>query len=283
MLHRPRTLSQAIGLLADGEGLALAGGTDIFPALVDRPSPTRMIDLTGIAGMKDIVAGPDGTRFGAGCTWTDILKADLPRGFGGLMAAARELGSVQIPNRATIGGNLCNASPAADGVPALLALDAEVELFGSAGRRHMRLADFVLGNRKTARRPDEIMVAVLVPASWNEAGSAFSKLGARRYLVISIVMVAANIVVAADGRVDRASIAVGAASAVAHRLTALERRIVGQPCASLGYILLSAEELAALSPIDDGRGTAAYRLQAARVLVGRAIAAAAASATRHAG
>src|SRR4029077_8004802 len=96
-------------------------------------------------------------------TWTDVLHVPLPRCFDALKGAAREVGSVQIQNRGTVAGNLCNASPAADGVPPLLARDAEVELTSSAGPRRMPLAEFIVGNRKTARRVDEILTAVIVP------------------------------------------------------------------------------------------------------------------------
>jgi CO/xanthine dehydrogenase FAD-binding subunit len=204
-------------------------------------------------------------------TWSELIAADLPPVFGGLKAAAREVGSIQIQNRGTLAGNLCNASPAADGVPPLLALDAAVELTSTGGIRQLDLADFILGNRKTALRPGEILSAVLVPSVWNDAGSAFLKLGARRYLVISIVMVAATIARSLDGSVRAARVAVGSASAVARRLTVLEDRLVGVSAATRLSSLVAADDLAALTPIDDVRGSAAYRIEAAQELVGRAI------------
>ena len=276
MYLRPATVTEAVGLLADEAGTAIAGGTDVFPGLVDQPMPARFVDLSAIAEIKGISRGSGGYRIGAGTTWSEIVGAQLPRGFDGLKAAAREVGSVQIQNRGTIGGNLCNASPAADGVPPLLALDAEVELAGATGVRRLPLQNFILGNRKTARRPDEIVTAIHIPDGLAGANSAFLKLGARRYLVISIVMVAANIAFSQDGRVGAARIAVGSASAVAQRLFALEQRLEGLTAAALAEASPTLSELSALTPIDDVRATAAYRREATRVLVARTLAAASA-------
>jgi CO/xanthine dehydrogenase FAD-binding subunit len=271
MFLQPRTLQEAVEHLATHGGTLVAGGTDVFPALVDRPPPPRIIDLTHVAELKGIRVGPDHIHIGGGTTWTEIIKADLPPAFDGLKAAAREIGSVQIQNRATIAGNLCNASPAADGVPPLLALDAVVELTNRSGTRRVALGDFILGNRRTALASGEILAAVLVPRSFDNATSAFQKLGARRYLVISIIMVAATIARRGDGTVHAARVAVGAASAVAQRLPALEARLIGASAATRLSSLIAADDLAVLSPIDDVRASAGYRLAAARELVGRAI------------
>jgi len=170
-----------------------------------------------------------------------------------------------------VAGNLCNASPAADSVPPLLALDAEVELFSPAGVRRMPLASFIVGNRKTLRRPDEILSQILVPRTIENAASTFLKLGARRYLVISIVMVAAVIERDAKGRVCEARVSVGSCSAVARRLTELERALIGAPAAIGLGSLATAQHLKHLSPIDDVRATAAYRRDAALRLVQRAL------------
>jgi CO/xanthine dehydrogenase FAD-binding subunit len=271
MFLQPRTLQEAVALLAAQGGTLVAGGTDVFPAQVDGPPPATVIDLSHVADLKGIRIAGDHIRIAGGVTWSELIAADLPPVFGGLKAAAREVGSIQIQNRGTLAGNLCNASPAADGVPPLLALDAAVELTSTGGIRQLDLADFILGNRKTALRPGEILSAVLVPSVWNDAGSAFLKLGARRYLVISIVMVAATIARSLDGSVRAARVAVGSASAVARRLTVLEDRLVGVSAATRLSSLVAADDLAALTPIDDVRGSAAYRIEAAQELVGRAI------------
>jgi CO/xanthine dehydrogenase FAD-binding subunit len=172
-----------------------------------------------------------------------------------------------------VAGNLCNAPPAADGVPPLLALDADVELVSRTGTRRLPLRDFIVGNRKTARRPDEMLARVIVPRGLDDARSAFLKLGSRRYLVISIVMVAAVVQVDEAGSVAQARVAVGSCSVVAQRLLALEKDLLGaRATVGLGA-LVSPEHLAPLSPIDDVRATATYRRDAALTLVKRALAA----------
>jgi CO/xanthine dehydrogenase FAD-binding subunit len=195
----------------------------------------------------------------------------LPPCFDGLRAAARQVGSVQVQNSGTLGGNLCNASPAADGVPPLLTLDASVELTSTAGSRVLTLDEFLIGYRQTALRPDELLTAVLVPRGTEDARSEFLKLGLRRYLVISVVMVAAGIVVGQNGRVAEARIAVGACSPVAQRLRSLETDLVDRFVDEDLGESATADHLSVLSPIDDVRGTAAYRLEAALALVRRAL------------
>jgi CO/xanthine dehydrogenase FAD-binding subunit len=271
ILVRPATLAEATNLLAARDYTILSGGTDVFPGLVDRPSPAAMLDLSRLEEIRGIAAQEGAIRIGGAATWSEIIAAPLPPAFDGLKAAAREVGSVQIQNRGTIAGNLCNASPAADGVPPLLALDAKVELVSSCGTRCLALADFILGNRHTARAPDEILSAVIVPEPHACARSAFLKLGARRYLVISIVMVAVVVDCTPDHTICDARIAVGSAAVVATRLPALEARLRGQKIGADFAPTITAEELAPLAPIDDIRATAGYRLDAARELIGRAL------------
>jgi CO/xanthine dehydrogenase FAD-binding subunit len=209
---------------------------------------------------------------GARASWTDVLRRDLPPSFDALKLAAREVGSIQIQNRGTVAGNLCNASPAADGVPPLMVLDAEVELASATGRRLLPLADFILGNRRTARQPDELMTAVHVPKVSTEGASHFLKLGARRYLVISIAMVAARLAIEPDGRIGEAAISVGACSAVAQRLRRLETALIGRKAGPDALDAVAETAFDGLSPIDDVRGTALYRRQAATEIVKRTLA-----------
>ena len=271
MYLRPSTLSEACEVLAQRPVQILSGGTDVFPALVDRPAPETVLDISGVEELRGIVQTDSEIRIGARTTWSELARAELLPAFDALRAAAREVGSVQIQNVATIAGNLCNASPAADGVPPLLVLDAEVELASRAGPRRLPLREFVLGNRRTARNPDEILSAVIVSRARTGGRSAFVKLGARRYLVISIAMVAARLATDGEGRIREAAFAVGSCSAVAQRLPALEAEFVGR-LAEPGLVsLVRAEHLSRLSPIDDVRGSASYRLDAAHELVGRAL------------
>jgi CO/xanthine dehydrogenase FAD-binding subunit len=265
---RPTDLADALAALAQRPLTVLAGGTDFYPARVGRPVDDDILDIGALAALRGIADAGDHLRIGAATTWSGIVAAELPDWFAGLKLAARDVGGVQIQNAGTIAGNLCNASPAADGVPPLLALDATVELASRAGRRAVPLGDFITGNRRTARRADELMTAVLVPRPRHAARAGFTKLGARRYLVISIVMAAAVLEVDA-GRIAAARVAVGACSAVARRLPALEAALSGRPCApGLGAVVRAAH-LAPLSPIDDVRGTAAYRSDAARTMLVR--------------
>jgi CO/xanthine dehydrogenase FAD-binding subunit len=271
LYFRPNSLQDALNVLADTRATILAGGTDVFPALGDRPLSGPVLDISGLSEIRGIQTMAEHIVFGARTTWTEVLSAPLPRGFDGLKAAAREVGSVQIQNAATIAGNLCNASPAADGVAALLALDAELVLSSHGASRALPISEFILGNRKTARRPDELLTSIRVPRRVENAVSTFLKLGARRYLVISIVMVAANLVVDTTGRIREALICVGSCSAAALRLAELERLLLGQTARpGLGEIV-TPDHLSRLSPIDDVRATAEYRRDAAFTLVGRAL------------
>lgn len=282
---RPETLEQALSALSEAatnppaEAIdrltVLAGATDFLPAETTRqawfqPSPRSILDITALTGLRGVSHDADSIRIGALTTWTDIINADLPAAFDGLKQASRQVGGVQIQNRGTIGGNLCNASPAADGVPPLLALDAAVELASVTGIRRLPLGAFILGNRKTALRADELVTAVVIPKPAISERSVFSKLGARSYLVISIASVAINVACDDAGCVTVVRIAVGACSAVPQRLTILEQRLVGMPLARVASLLASGD-LDSLAPLDDVRASAAYRRGAAVTLVRRAL------------
>jgi len=269
--NRPNDLDQALALLAESPRVIVAGGTDYYPAHVGRPLDDDVLDVTALDALRSIDVADDHVRIGALATWTDVIEADLPRCFDGLERAAREVGGVQIQNAGTVVGNVCNASPAADGTPCLLTLDAEIELASVDGERTMRLSEFVIGNRRTVRRPNEMVTAIRVPLPGIGARSTFIKLGARRYLVISIVSVAAVIEPAADGTIARARIAVGACSEAPRHLDALEGDLVGRALMpDIGDAVTSAH-LAGLSPIGDIRGSADYRSDVAMILVRRAL------------
>jgi CO/xanthine dehydrogenase FAD-binding subunit len=268
---RPTDLDQALALLADGHRVIVAGGTDYYPARVGRPLDDDVLDVTALASLRAIEDAGDHFRIGALATWTDVVEADLPACFDGLKRAARAVGGAQIQNAATVVGNVCNASPAADGTPCLLALDAAVELASVDGQRAMSLAEFVIGNRRTARRQNEMVTAIRIPRPKDGARSTFLKLGARRYLVISIVSVAAVIEPAQDGTIARARIAVGACSEAPRRLDALEAALAGRTLTRDIGDVVTASHLGELSPIDDIRGSMDYRNDAAVTLVRRAL------------
>ncbi|MDF1735527.1 MAG: FAD binding domain-containing protein [Minwuia sp.] len=267
-LTRPKELTETLDLLATRDWHVLAGGTDLFPAHVERPFSRPLLDISGIPDLRGVTRTDTGWRIGATATWTDIVRADdLPPAFDALKAAAREVGSIQIQNAATVAGNLCNASPAADGVPPLLILDTVVELASAArGHRTMPLQDFIQGNRQTVLQPDEMMVALHIPAASAAGRSSFVKLGSRRYLVISIAMVAARL---ADGD---AAVAVGSCSVVARRLASLERALIARDTGEPWEKCVEPEHFADLKPIDDVRASAGYRRDAARTCTIRALA-----------
>ena len=267
-LYRPNALDRALAFLGEGPAAVVAGGTDVFPALGLRPAPARVLDLSAVEGLRGIARAGDGWRIGAATTWTDVVRADLPPLFDALKQAARQVGSVQIQNTGTVAGNICNASPAADGVPVLITMEAEVELASVHGTRRIPLSDFITGPRKTDLREGEIVTALYLPHR-DGARSAFGKLGSRAYLVISIVSVA--VILWTEGRiVSGARVAVGAASPVPMRLPDVEAALVGRALSDLPGAVL-ANHLAALTPIDDVRATAAYRREAALVMIRRAL------------
>jgi N-methylhydantoinase B len=278
---RPTSLQEALTLKAQSAGDApltvLAGGTDIYPVRTQRaawfePYPDDMLDISAIAELGGIDHGPQGTRIGASASWSAVMATELPPAFDALKQASAQIGGVQIQNRGTLAGNLCNASPAADGVPPLLALDAEVELASVRSKRRLPLSAFIFGNRQTALAPDELLVAIHLPPQPDAMRSTFLKLGARSYLVISIASVAANLALDDAGRIASLSIAVGACSPAPQRLTALELQLLGQAASpALAHAIMPAD-LAPLSPIADVRASAAYRANAALVLVRRALA-----------
>jgi CO/xanthine dehydrogenase FAD-binding subunit len=272
---RPQGLEDAVAALADGSYTVLAGGTDFFPARAGRgPDPgadDNILDITAVENLRGIAEQEAGFRIGALTTWTDLLRHPLPPFFDALKQAAREVGGVQIQNAGTLCGNLCNASPAADGVPPLLVMDAEVELASRGGTRRLPLDGFILGNRQTAKRPDELVTAIHLPRPSARARSVFLKLGARRYLVISIVMVATLVDLDADGNVAAARIAVGSCAARAHRLPAVEAALAGQVFDPDIVARIGEEQLDPLTPIDDVRGSAQYRRDAAVTLIRRSL------------
>jgi CO/xanthine dehydrogenase FAD-binding subunit len=267
---RPTDLTEALAALAAGPRVILAGGTDYYPARVGQPLDDDLLDITALPDLRRIADEGAHWRIPALATWTDLLEAPLPPLFDGLKQAAREIGGIQIQNAGTLCGNLCNASPAADGTPNLLALDAVVDLSSARATRRLPVAGFVTGSRAIARRPEEMVTALIVPKPKGDTRSTFLKLGARRYLVISIVMVAAVLEIA-DGTVAGARIAVGSCSTVAQRLPALEAALAGRRLDASLAERVRPEHLTPLSPIDDVRGTATYRREAALTIVQRAI------------
>lgn len=275
-VERASSLQHALALRGEGF-VPLSGATDIYPGMLPRlgkPSmaPQRYVDLTALEELRAVKIEADRVQLGAMATWTAIAKAQLPRQCLSLQQAATEIGGIQIQNQATIGGNICNASPAADGVAVLFALDAVMVLQSSQHSRKLPISEFVLGNRETALRPDELLTGIEIPLSRERGTSHFSKIGGRKYLIISIASAAVRL--RSDGEaITSAAVSVGSCSAVPLRLPALEASLVGLPVRADQPLAMEPRWFSPLQPIDDVRGSRAFRLEAAGVLVRRTLAA----------
>ncbi|MCW5679945.1 MAG: FAD binding domain-containing protein [Xanthobacteraceae bacterium] len=250
----------------------VAGGTDIYPAIENGARFSGLIDVSRVEALRGKVRQEgDAWVIPALASWTDIVDTDLPPLFDSLKQAAAEVGGRQIQNAGTVAGNICNASPAADGIPALMAMDAKVVIAGPAGEREVSLEKFVLGNRKIDLNEGELLRAVKVPARTTRTASAFRKLGARRYLVISIVMAAATLECEKTGKIVNAGISVGACAARALRLSAWEAALRGRKIGEIASLAIDPAFIAPLAPMDDIRGAGEYRKHAAGVLVREAL------------
>ncbi|MBH68139.1 MAG: xanthine dehydrogenase [Rhodospirillaceae bacterium] len=270
MYVKPNNLDDALTLLAQAKWSILAGGTDVYPNLQEGYIESDTLDISGIRELHGIRETKMEWTIGALTTWTDLIKNDLPIAFNALKQAAKEVGSIQIQNRGTIVGNLCNASPAADGIPPLMILGATINLTSVRGTRSITLQNFIEGNRKTTRQVDELVTSVTIPKSSCGGKSAFSKLGSRKYMVISIVMVAVKLELGDDGLIRDTAISVGACSEIAKRLETLEETILGK---TLEQAIRSVDKfhLITLSPITDIRAPKTYRIIAAQEIIKRTI------------
>lgn len=264
----PLNLDEALDAMQDSGAVVLAGGTDFFPALGRAPFSGNIVDITRVQSLRGLKWSGDWMRIGAATTWSDVIRFDLPPAFDALKSAARMVGGIQIQNSGTVAGNICNASPAADGVPPLLTLGAEIELASASGTRRMPLDTFLYGPRQTALKHGELVTALHVPRPPAHTTSAFEKLGARKYLVISIAMTAVIIGVDSTGRIDFARICVGSCAPTAMRLNELENDLIGtRPDA----VSIQAHHLEVLAPITDVRADNVYRLEAVPHQITRAI------------
>ena len=271
MYYRPENINDAITTLSKEELTIAAGCTDLFPTTQEDSLGSNILDISAIKSLKSITIEKEFRRIGSGVTWTDLENEELPNCYDMLKECSLQVGSRQIQNLGTIGGNLCNASPAADGVPCLLSLDASVELISTNGKRILKLDDFIKGSRNTELKKNEILSAILIPEKAERGHSSFVKLGARKYLVISIAMVACKINLD-DDIISDIAISIGSCSAVARRLGELENTLIGKNVNSdLTQDIYNFDYKNHISPINDIRGTDAYRLEVAKVLVKNSI------------
>ena len=268
---RPTILEDALDWLSTHDARIVAGSTDLFTGTDRQTLKGHILDITAIGELQELIQTDKGWSIGAATTWSDIISSDLPSAFDGLKLAAREVGSIQIQNAGTVVGNICNASPAADGIPCLLSLDSSVELLSVRGRRSVPLESFITGPRKTNIASDEIVTRIVAPQDSCQGTSHFLKLGARKYLIISIAMVATRLLIE-NGVITQAAISVGACAPVAVRLREAETALAGKPATPSSIASISDPMIQnALLPIDDVRATGEYRSIAATELVRRSL------------
>ena len=277
----PKDFQEASNLLAAGNGSArpLQGGTDLIIRIRGGfIRPERVVDLKSLPGMREITLSPDGWLvIGAACTMNQVgLHPLICERYDVLAAGANSVASYQLRNRATVGGNLCNASPAADTAPALLCLDAVVEVYGASGLRRIPIGDFFTGPGRTAMQRGEFLTSVHLPPLAGPHGpvrshGVYNKLGRTKIGDISMVSVAVNCRQAAEGRTWR--VAIGAAGPTPLRALDAEASLA-QDTSAEGIARAAELAAAAARPIDDIRGSAAYRRAMVRVLARRGIEAA---------
>jgi CO/xanthine dehydrogenase FAD-binding subunit len=254
----PRNLQEALRLKAEvPEARPIQGGTDVMVELnFDRARPQALLNLNEVADLRGWSRANGTLRLGSGLTYTEVMAAPLAELFPALAEASRTVGSPQIRNRGTIGGNLGTASPAGDALPPLMVREAEVELASVRRVRTLPLRDFLVGPKRNALEPDELVTAALIPNDTLSQGSeTFMKVGPRNAMVIAVVSLALRV----DG--DELVASFGSAGPVTG--------LVRAPLAERDQFPDAVA--AAAAPIDDVRGTAAYRRQALRVLTTRAL------------
>ena len=268
------SVGDAVGTLTrhGDQARLVAGGTDLLVELRNGGVPPRLlVDITRIPELKEIHRADGRIALGAGVTFAQIMASPLLRAQAlPLVEAASSVGSPQIRHLGTLGGNIATASPAGNSLPALMALDARLTLAGPHGRRELPLDECLVGVKCTALAPDELIEKITFPAMGPETRGAFLKLGLRKAMTISVVNVA--VVVRMDGeRVADARIALGAVAPTVVRAHDAEESLVGRPLSD-GAIARAGElAMAAAHPIDDIRGSAAYRREMVGVLVRRAL------------
>jgi CO/xanthine dehydrogenase FAD-binding subunit len=264
-----RDTAHACDILQAGTHRVVAGATDIFAEHPER-SVGALLDVSRIEALRGVTMTEEHVRIGAVTTWSAVREAHLPAHMDALHQAAATIGGIQIQNRATIGGNICNASPAADGVLALLALDASIDVVSTSGRQRLPLSAVLNPERGLLLDRCTLVEAVIVPRL-HFSTSCFLKLGRRSDLAISVLACAIAIDWSPEGRIERLRACVGAASKAPMRLRELERRFVGLSHVDCREALVTSDDVAALTPIDDVRASAEYRRHVAVVLLNRAI------------
>lgn len=271
----PDTAAKAAALLAEapGEVRVLAGGTDLLVQMrSEMIDPTLIVDIKRIAETRTIAEEHDGGwRIGAAATGAELKEhARLKQVWPGVVEAANLIGSTQVQGRATLGGNLCNGSPAADSVPALIAAGAVATLVGPAGARDLRVEDVMLGPRKLALTKGEFVVSFRLPPRPPRSSDAYLRFIPRTEMDIAVVGAGVSLTVDGAGTITDARVSLGAVAPRVLLVPEAAAAIVGSRLDRAVQDRLEAAARAACSPIDDKRGTVEFRIQVAGVLARRA-------------
>jgi carbon-monoxide dehydrogenase medium subunit len=273
VFFRPDTLGELVRILDETGGQIVAGGTDVIPRMRrDLFSTPALVDASHIAELGFIEAVDDQIAIGAMTTHQEIADSALIRSANpALAAAAASVGCSQTRHRGTLGGNIANASPAADTVPPLLAFDAQVRLLRANGERSMPLHEFLIGPGKTNLEPGELLHSVTFTRLSGSWGAAYQKVGKRNGMAISVVGVAAAVALDSAGVVLDARVALGSVAPTVVRSPRAEKMLVGRQAGPRVVEDAADAVTADISPISDVRSTAEYRLHAARILTRRVL------------
>src|SRR5580765_2129435 len=270
----PESVEGAVALLssATGEARVLAGGTDLLVQMrADVVEPDLIVDIKKIAETRAITEEKSGWRIGAAVSGAELKEHPrLKRVWPGVIEAANLIGSTQVQGRASLGGNLCNGSPAADSVPALIAAGALATLAGPQGKRDLPVEDVMLGPRKLALGKGEIIVSFLLPPRPKGSSDAYLRFIPRTEMDIAVVGAGVSLTVDGAGIVTAARVSLGAVAARVLLVAEAAQAIIGSRLDAPAQERLEAAARAICRPIDDKRGTVEFRIQVAGVLARRA-------------
>ncbi|MEX2482764.1 MAG: xanthine dehydrogenase family protein subunit M [Gammaproteobacteria bacterium] len=270
----PTTVKEAVKCLAGAKGKArvLAGGTDLLVQLrAGRVDPGLIVDLKHIPELTRIKREDGGFRVGAAVSGAALGEnAAFRKAWPGVLEGLELIGSTQIQSRASLGGNLCNGSPAADSVPGLIAAAATCRIAGPKGTREAKVEDIVTGPGKTTLKADELLVSFFLPKRPKRAGDAYLRLIPRTEMDIAVVGAGVSLVLDSKGVCTEARVALGAVAAKPLLVKAAAKALIGSTVDDTALDALAAACSAACKPIDDKRGTIEYRTKVAGVLARRA-------------
>ena len=270
----PETLDAAVALLAGAKGDArvLAGGTDLLVQLrAELIEPALLVDIKRIPAMMSIAAEAGGFRIGAAVPGAELGEHKaLKKAWPGVVEAAELIGSTQVQGRASMGGNLCNGSPAADSVPALFAAEATVAIIGPKGKREAPVSEIATGPGKTSLAKGEIVVSIFLPARPKHSGDAYLRFIPRTELDIAVVGASINLTLDKSGTCTEARVALGAVAPTVLLVPEAGEALVGSKLDDGALEKMAAAASAACRPIDDKRGTKEFRIKVAGVMARRA-------------